>query len=108
MGGPPDCIEFQWDQGNEGKSRGKHGVSDAESEQVFFNRPLLVVEDELHSGEELRHRALGRTNACRRLFVAYTIRGEKVRIISARDMTPAERREYEHATAEAFEADSEI
>ncbi len=93
-----DCSEFRWDDGNRGKNWDKHKVTDSEAEQVFFNQPMVVFADELHSEEELRHFALGRTNTGRRLVVVYTIRGERVRVISARDMTPAERREYERAT----------
>ena len=45
-----DRIEgFDWDQGNRRKSADKHDVSQAEAEQIFFNDPLLVVEDARHS-----------------------------------------------------------
>jgi len=108
MDEPLNCTEFEWDEGNRGKNWAKHGVHDTEAEQVFFNRPLVVDEDRLHSETELRHHALGRTSAGRRLFVAYTIRGTRVRVISARDMVPAERREYERATAKALETDPEV
>jgi uncharacterized protein len=40
---------FEWDAGNERKSADKHGVSQGEAEQVFFNQPLLVLEDDSHS-----------------------------------------------------------
>ena len=106
--GDADVTEFDWDDGNAEKNWLRHRVSQAESEQVFFNRPLVVAEDELHSGTELRHYALGRTDAGRLLFVVYTLRGEKVRIISARDMIRRERKEYEYARAQDFEADPEV
>jgi uncharacterized protein len=64
--------------------------------------------DELHSGTELRHLTLGRTDAGRLLFVVYTLRGDKVRIISVRDMTRRERREYEYARAQELAADPEV
>lgn len=42
-----DLIEgFDWDKGNERKSFEKHGVSQGEAEQAFFNEPLLIVTDE--------------------------------------------------------------
>src|SRR5438045_594793 len=94
-----DATEFEGDAGNADKNWDRHRVSQAECEQVFFNRPLVSGEDAVHSQAEVRQYALGRTDADRRLFIVYTLRGEKVRIISARDMTARERKEYEHARA---------
>ena len=54
-------VGFEWDAGNARKND-RHGVSMAEAEQVFFNAPLLVVDDEKHSQHEARHHALGRTH----------------------------------------------
>lgn len=107
-GGDIDATEFDWDEGNAEKNWLRHRVSQAESEQVFFHEPLVVAEDELHSASELRYFALGRTDAGRLLFVVYTLRGEKVRVISARDMTRREQREYEHARAQEFGPDPEV
>jgi len=101
-----DATEFDWDDGNAEKIWSRHRVSQAEGEQVFFNRPLVVGEDDLHSLAEIRHYALGRTDADRLLFLVYTLRGERLRIISARDMTRRERKEYERARAQELEADS--
>src|SRR5437879_962786 len=89
-----NCVGFQWDDANADKNLEKHRVTDGECEEIFFNEPLLVAEDPSHSDEEARGLALGRTNAARRLFVVFTIRNQLVRIISARDMTPLERRRY--------------
>jgi hypothetical protein len=89
------CTGFQWDAGNSDKSWIKHGVSRAEAEQVFFNQPLALAPDQGHSGTEERYFVLGRTNAGRRLFEAFTIRGELIRVISARDMSDSERRSFE-------------
>ena len=88
------CIGFDWDEGNEGKNWEKHGVSDAECEEIFFNDPLIASKDPDHSQAELRCFALGRTDAGRRLFVAFTIRRDLIRVISARDMTKKELRSY--------------
>ena len=90
------CAGFQWDEGNAAKNWEKHDVSQAECEQVFFNRPLIVRHDREHSWEEVRYFALGRTDARRLLFIAFTIRGDKIRVISARDMTQREQRRYPH------------
>lgn len=88
---------FDWDAGNARKSVDKHGVSQAEAEQVFFNEPLLLLEDERHSAGEMRMHALGKTNDGRHLHIAFTLRQEKtlIRVISARDMSPKERNAYD-------------
>lgn len=89
-----ECTEFQWDQGNSEKNWVKHRVSPFECEQVFFNQPLLVREDEAHSVQESRYYALGVTDQGRHLFVVFTLRGTKLRVISARDMHRKERKVY--------------
>ena len=91
---PADFDGFEWDDGNRDKNLAKHGVSDAECEQVFFNRPMLVQPDDEHSELEARYYVLGRTDGNRRLFLVFTARGTKIRVISARDMTKRERRSY--------------
>jgi len=90
---------FDWDEGNTRKNE-KHGVTMAEAEQVFFNAPLLLLEDSGHSNLEPRFHALGITDDNRRLHITFTVRrnGEKVRVISARDMHRKERVIYEKAT----------
>jgi len=99
MAGFPDglskCTGFQWDAGNADKNWELHRVSQAECEEIFFNRPILVAPDDEHSQKEPRYAALGRTNAGRRLAVIFTIRGTLVRVISARDVSRRERRVYE-------------
>jgi hypothetical protein len=90
---------FDWDDENARKND-KHGVSTAEAEQVFFNDPLLLVEDAKHSHAEQRYHALGKTDAGRTLYITFTLRkaGEKIRVISARDMHKKERTIYEQTT----------
>ena len=91
-------IGFEWDAGNERKSE-KHGVTMMETEQVFFNAPLLLLEDAAHSQNELRIHALGRTDAARALHITFTLRqsGQLIRVISARDMHRKERAIYDQA-----------
>jgi len=108
MSDDADATEFDWDGGNAEKNWIRHRVSQSESEQVFFNRPLVVAEDEVHSHEEARYYALGSTDRGRLLFVVYTLRGESVRIISARDMTRREQKEYEHARTQELAGDSQV
>ncbi len=85
---------FEWDQSNIEKNWGKHRVSYLECEEVFFNQPLLVQEDEIHSKNEPRYYVLGRSNDGRHLFIVFTIRRNKIRVISARNMSRRERRIY--------------
>src|ERR1700686_4853064 len=108
MGESEDPTEFEGDPGNPGKNWLRHCASQQEIEQVFFNRPLVVSEDDLHSRDELRHYALGRTDPGRPLFVVFTLRGGRVGIISARDMTSGEGKEYESAQAKEPPADPEL
>ena len=89
------CEGFDWDDGNIGKNWTKHGVTDWECEEVFFNRPLALASDSAHSRTEARYYALGQTDRERLLSVAFTIRDGRVRPISARDANARERRIYE-------------
>ncbi|MBE0613465.1 MAG: BrnT family toxin [Burkholderiales bacterium] len=90
---------FDWDAGNARKNE-RHGVSQAEAEQVFFDARLLLVADEGHSQAEPRFHGLGATLAGRVLHVTFTLRldGRKIRVISARDMSRKERAYYEQET----------
>lgn len=91
-------VGFEWDAGNERKND-KHGVSTAEAEQVFFNAPLLFLNDVAHSESEARLHALGMTHEGRRSHITFTLRrsGELIRVISARNMHRKERSFYEQA-----------
>jgi len=99
----PDLSQvqgFEWDEGNSRKSIEKHAVSQPEAEQVFFNEPLLIVEDVRHSSYEIRLHALGQTDAGRLLHISFTLRGngKLIRVISARTMHRKERIRYEQET----------
>ena len=90
-----ECAGFDWDDGNLNKNREKHGVADAECEEVFFNRPLVVRHDRTHSSEEERRwHAPGLTDGERYLLVVFTVRRNLIRVISARPMTSREWRFY--------------
>ena len=82
-----DLDGFDWDESNRDKNWIAHQVSVGECEEVFFNLPLLAQSDPTHSQAEDRYYVLGQTNAGRRLFIAFTVRNNKIRIISARDMS---------------------
>jgi uncharacterized protein len=93
----PDTIEgFDWDEGNARKNE-KHGVTQAQAEQLFLHEPLYITPDEKHSESERRYRALGKTASGRLLTAIFTLRqaGTLIRVISARDMNARERRLYE-------------
>lgn len=79
--------KFEWDDGNRTKNWVRHQVSTTECEEVFFNLPLLLADDAQHSQIERRYYVLGQTNGGRQLFIAFTVRINKIRVVSARDMS---------------------
>jgi uncharacterized DUF497 family protein len=90
-----EITGFEWDEGNMHKNFFKHNVTNTESEQVFFNQPLIVANDFKHSElGEIRYIALGKTNDERYLTVIFTIRKTLIRVISARNMSRKERMTY--------------
>lgn len=92
---------FEWDAGNRDKSALKHRVTNEESEEVFFDPHKRIIQSVLHSSSEERHVLLGRTREGRFLAVVFTMRGHKVRVISARDLSRRERKLYEEADPSA-------
>ena len=94
----PAILGFDWDDFNARKND-KHGVSQSEGEVVFFNQPLLLLEDARHGGQELRYHALGKTHEGRRLHITFTLRKHStlIRVISARDMHRKERTIHEQS-----------
>jgi len=91
-----DDFEFDWDQGNSTKSLQKHKVAIGEAEQVFRNKDYLVPLGLQVSppANEPRFGALGMDLSGRQFSVCFTIRDGKIRIISIRRMSNAERRNY--------------
>ena len=87
---------FEWDQWNKDKNWDKHGVSSEEAEQVFINQSVRIYKDAKHSQTEDRYSALGKTLNGRHLYIAFTVRNELIRIISARPMSKKERKLYEN------------
>jgi len=90
---------FDWDDANRDKNWVKHGVAVGECEEVFFNLPLILQADRPHSQNEERYYILGQTNAGRYLFIAFSLRQNKIRVISARDMSKKERIAYAKSSA---------
>lgn len=89
------CERFDWDASNATKVWERHQVTPTEFEEVSFNRPMIVGDDERHSASEERLYGLGQTDAGRLLFIVFTIRGRLIRVISARDMSRKERKVYQ-------------
>jgi hypothetical protein len=89
-------FEFEWDDGNSAKSTVKHKVSQESSEQVFRNREFLVPLGIQISpdADEPRFGALGIDSMGKNLAVCFTIRNGKIRVISIRPMSLAERKRY--------------
>lgn len=98
-----DIEGFEWDKGNIDKNWIKHNVSKSECEEAFANEPLLCERSKPDPAKE-RYAAFGKTNEDRLLAIIFTIRGNKIRVISARDMSRKERRDYE----EKIKEDTEI
>ena len=82
-------FEFEWDEGNIGKNK-KHNVEDREAEEVFLDGNKKTFKDKLHSDGEERFRVVGKTKKKRLLLIAFTIRKDKIRIISARNINKKE------------------
>jgi len=87
-------IEFEWDGGNKDKNWIRHKVRDEECEEIFFDVTKKILKDILHSGKEKRYILIGRTKKERILFLVFTIRQNKIRVISARDLKKKERKLY--------------
>ena len=94
------CTGFDWDSGNAPKLEQRHGVTPGECEQVFFREPLLIAPNHKHSISEERWAAWGCTADGRALAIVFTLRGDRIRPLSARDMNRKERRFYGQAEAE--------
>ena len=88
-------MEFEWDPKKEAKNIRKHKVTFSEAATVFADTLSTTVPDPDHSEDEDRYIIIGLSQRPRLLMVAHTERGERIRIISARTLTPAEREAYE-------------
>ena len=91
-------IQFAWDKGNEDKNWIKHKVTSKECEEVFFDKNKKISKDISHSRKEERHILIGETRLKRLLYIVFTIRKEKIRTISARDINRKEKKLYEKTT----------
>lgn len=88
-------VEFEWDSGTTDKNWLKHQISNNEGEEMFFDEDKVILNDILYSDKEDRFIILGKTKKQKILFVVYTKRKNKIRIISARIADKKERNLYE-------------
>jgi uncharacterized protein len=88
-------MDFEWDPNKAEINLRKHGISFAEAGTVFGDELAITVPDPDHSKDENRYITIGWSNRRRLLIVSHTDRDDKIRIISARELTPRERKTYE-------------
>lgn len=86
---------FEWDDAKAARNLRIHGVDFQEAKTVFEDPFAITIPDDLHSEDEPRWIILGLSLLARVLLVVHTERKERIRIISARNATPAERFQYE-------------
>lgn len=93
----PDEIEVEWDTNKESINQKKHGIGFYEAATVFFDPLSITAPDEKHSIGEQRHNILGESEHGDLMVVTFTERGTRLRVISARQATRSEKREYEES-----------
>lgn len=93
-------MEFEWDPNKADSNLRKHGVSFEESATVFRDFLSITIPDPDHSQQEERFLTVGQSVLGRMLIVAHTDEGNRIRIISARELTAGERKAYEEGEFE--------
>lgn len=90
------AFEFEWDKGNSEKPK-KHGLTQEETEEAFLDEGKVIFGDWQHSVSEPKITLLGKTNKGRLLNITYTLRGSKIRVVTARPINKKEVHLYEKA-----------
>jgi uncharacterized DUF497 family protein len=88
-------MNFEWDPRKAISNHRKHGISFGEAVTIFNDELSITVSDPDHSKVEDRYITIGWSNRGRLIMVSHTDRNDRVRIISARELTQAERKAYE-------------
>lgn len=88
-------MQFEWDENKAQKNLSKHKVSFDEAKTIFDDPLYIDFYDPDHSDNEERYLIVGESKQGRLLIVSYTERGNSIRLISARQVTSAEREAYE-------------
>ena len=90
-----DEVEFEWDEGNRNKIFERHGITVEEAESVFKDKNSVVLPDVEHSQNEERFVIVGKDLVGKKMHMIFTMRGNKIRVISARRMHKKEVARYE-------------
>jgi uncharacterized DUF497 family protein len=88
-------MKSEWDSQKAESNKQKHGVSFEEAETVFSDPLAVIFDDEWHSESEEREIIIGHSIENRLLVVCFTERGDIIRLISAREATKKEQKDYE-------------
>ena len=96
MGYSSMSLQFEWDETKAIANERKHDVSFEEAVTIFGDPDSLTIFDAEHSDKEDRFIDIGLSASGRVLVVVHTERGTRIRIISCRRATRAERKQYEH------------
>jgi len=91
------ALEFEWDPAKAKRNLKDHGVSFDDATTIFRDTLSITISDPDHSDSENRFIDIGMSHRMELLVVSYTERKDKIRIISARRATRAERKSYEEA-----------
>ena len=91
-------MEFEWDPVKAALNSSKHGVSFSDAATVFGDPLAVTYFDPSHSDDEDRFITIGYSAGGKLLIVSHTDRGEHTRIISARQATSREKKQYEEGT----------
>ena len=89
-------MSFLWDILKAKSNYQKHKVSFEEAQSVFLDPLAVTFDDLVHSGQEQREIIIGSSNQGRLLFVCFAEHNGVVRLISAREPTRQERKNYEN------------
>ena len=92
------ALEFEWDTDKAKSNLKEHGVSFDEASTVFRDTFSITIDDPAHSDSEDRFIDIGMSHRGQLLVESYTDRKDRIRIISARRPTRAERKSYEETT----------
>lgn len=91
-------LVFEWDSAKAWLNQAKHGVTFAEAQSVFGDPLGGIVDDPRHSSGEQRLVLIGMSERQRLIAVMFTDKSDRIRLISARQVTRAERRAYEETS----------
>jgi uncharacterized DUF497 family protein len=93
-------VIYEWDPKKAKTNQRKHRVSFEEAATVFLDPLAVTYPDPDHSGGEIREITIGHSAKRRVVFLSHTQRGDRIRIIGARKVTPRERKQYEESIDE--------